>query len=180
MSDPVLHALRPLFLARNFHVLLYNSRPSLTGVSEGQDLQELVAGTIKELGGHVDRVVIMGYSHGSLIASLHPLLPDPIKTYHILLCYPMGVRGLITFFNSGTFETALHTLIQEPKSSLLVLYGDKDQFTSLHRYERWVEKLNNEARGQLSTVQVESGDHFWHGRAGEEMCSAVGHWLDEL
>ena len=121
-----------------------------------------------------------GYSHGALIASLQPLLVPPIKTYHILLCYPMSVRGLITFFHGGSYDTALLNLIQDQRSRVLVLYGDQDQFTSLQKYEQWVGKLKNDARGQLSTIKVEGGDHFWHGPAGEEMSIAVGRWLDEI
>lgn len=109
---------------------------------------------------------------------MHPLLPAPTKTFHILLSYPMSVRGLITLFHGATYETALHDLVQNPRSSVLVLYGNHDQFTSLQRYEQWASRLRAEAKGNLSTVLINGGDHFWGQRAGEEMCMAVGRWLD--
>jgi uncharacterized protein len=91
----------------------------------------------------------------------------------------MSVRGLITFFHGTTYETALHHLVQDPRSSVLVLYGDHDQFTSLQRYEHWVSRLKTEAKGHLSTVLINGADHFWSQRASEEMCITVGSWLDE-
>ena len=65
----VLEALRPLFLLRNFHVLLYNSRPTFTGILEGQDLQELIQATITRLG-HVDRVVVVVRRHAKHLGQL--------------------------------------------------------------------------------------------------------------
>ncbi|KAF8591200.1 hypothetical protein K439DRAFT_1402857 [Ramaria rubella] len=180
MHDPVLQVLRPVFLSRGFHVLLYNARFSFTGVSEAEDLKELVMGTMNTLGDQINCVVLLGYSHGSLISSLHPLLPPPIKTYHILLSYPMSVRGLITFFRGPTYEAALKNLVQHPGSDILVLYGDHDQFTSVQRYERWLSELESETKGQFNSVMIQGGDHFWRGRAEEEMSNTVAGWLDEI
>ncbi|KAF8529805.1 hypothetical protein JB92DRAFT_2859755 [Gautieria morchelliformis] len=110
---------------------------------------------------------------------MHPLLPAPTKTFHILLSYPLSVRNLITFFHGATYQTALHGLVQNPRSIILVVYADRDQFTSLQSYEPWVLHLKTEAKGQLATVLINGGDHFWGQRAGEEMCTTVGRWLDE-
>lgn len=110
---------------------------------------------------------------------MHPILPAPIRTFHILLSYPTSVRGLITFFHGSTYETALQHLVQNSRSSVLVVYGDHDQFTSLQRYEQWVSRLKSEAKGRVGSVLINGADHFWSQRAGEEMCIAVGHWMDE-
>jgi len=180
MHDPVLHTLRTVFLSRDFHVLVYNSRPSFTGISEAEDLKQIVQGILTKLGGQAEHVVLMGYSHGSLIASMHPILPTPIKTYHILLSYPLSVRNFITFFRGATYENALKILVQNPESKVLALYGDHDQFTSLENYERWVTQLKSDVSGRLNIIKIEGGDHFWAQKPGEMLCVEIGKWLDDI
>ncbi|KIJ51511.1 hypothetical protein M422DRAFT_26916 [Sphaerobolus stellatus SS14] len=177
MHDPVLRILRDVFLKEDFYVLIYNSRPSFTGHGEAQDLQELVKGTIAKLGGDIQHLVLLGYSHGSLIASMHPLLPSPSKTSHILISYPLSVRGLITFFRGGTYDAALRDLLQNPSSQVFIAYGDQDQFTAVQKYNKWASDLKKDVKGQLVTRRIDGSDHFWSGPGGSELCQAVATWI---
>lgn len=178
MHDPVLSMIRRVFLAKGFSVLTYNSRFSMTGLPEAQDLKELVRGTITKLG-RIDVLVLVGYSHGSLAASLHPLLPLPTKTFHVLVSYPLGVRSLLTIFNGSAYESGLKQLLQEVDSNVLVLYGDQDQFTSLRNYEQWTASLKGIAKGQFLAHMVANTDHFWKDTGGEQLCLVISQWLNK-
>ncbi|KAH9168804.1 alpha/beta-hydrolase [Lactarius sanguifluus] len=155
MNDPVLQALvHPLTHYLKFHVLRYNARgvgrssgwKSFTGLQEGEDLRELVQYALKTLG-DVRQVAFIGYSNGALTASLHPVLPAHIRTAHILISYPLGPRGLLTAFRTGTYQCALEDLIRQPAARVLMCYGDADDFTSADAYEEWTEALGKLAVG---------------------------------
>jgi len=188
MKDPVLHCVALPLLERNYHVLRFNSRGvgsstgwgSFTGESEGKDLQALVQWGLEKVP-DVCSVVIAGYSHGSLIASLQPILPLPIKTSHILLSYPLSTRGLLTLFRTSTYALSLKNLIQNPASNTLVIYGTRDEFTGEGAYEGWVKTLKKEAegesKGRLEVVKVDEATHFWGGKHGIELRYAVERWL---
>ena len=92
-----------------------------------------------------------GYSNGALTASLHPILPAHIRTAHILISYPLGPRGLLTAFHTGTYQRALEDLVGQPAARVLICYGDADDFTSADSYEEWAEAL-----GKLA-VDTEEG-----------------------
>jgi len=117
-----------------------------------------------------------GYSHGSLIASLHPVLLAPIRTSHVLLSYPLGPRGWLTLFQTSYYQARLEQLVQDPESNVLVIYGDKDEFTSKSSYKGWVEKLKNGNTG-LRVAEIENGRHFWGGRSGQMLKQVVVEWL---
>lgn len=51
--------LKPVFLSRGYCLLLYNSRLSFTGISEAQDLKELVLGFMDKLSNQLDHVVLL-------------------------------------------------------------------------------------------------------------------------
>ncbi|KAL0954829.1 hypothetical protein HGRIS_003774 [Hohenbuehelia grisea] len=187
MNDPVLNSLIPTLKSKDYHLLRFNSRgvgkssgwPSLSGFSEGKDLEELVQWGLQQVP-DVQTVIIVGYSHGSLIATLHGVLPPPIKVSHLLLSYPLGYRGLLTLFNGGTYASKLKELIQDPRSNVLVVFGDHDEFTSISKYRGWQNELESLAeaadRGTLKVVEIEGGSHFWGGRAGEDLIEAIGEW----
>ncbi|KAF7330476.1 Peptidase-S15 domain-containing protein [Mycena venus] len=145
-NDPVLHTLMKPLHARGYHVLRYNSRgvgrstgwASFTGLSEAGDLAALIQWGIDELK-NVRSIVVLGYSYGSLIASLQPVLPN-IPTSHVLVSYPLGVRGWLTLFKSR-YEEALKELLRNPASNVLVVHGDSDQFTSSAAYRTWTDTL---------------------------------------
>ncbi|KAF9223541.1 alpha/beta-hydrolase [Gyrodon lividus] len=155
----------------DFYVVYYNSRgvgkstgwPSFTGKAEGSDLKELVQ---QFLDHHpqIKSVTFIGYSHGSLIATLHPVLPSHIKTSYVLLSYPLSPRGLLTMFHTKVYASALTWLLRDASASLLVIYGDQDNFTSHSKYEAWTESLRKTegAKAQLEILPVAQASHFWH------------------
>jgi len=153
---------------------------SFTGASEGKDLQALVQWGLETVT-DVHSVVIAGYSHGSLIASLQPVLPAPIKTFHILLSYPLSTRGLLTLFRTSTYASSLNDLIRNPVSNSLVIFGTRDEFTSAASYETWIQALQKEAEGEgkghLEVVKVDGATHFWGGEHGRELQRAIEGWL---
>ena len=186
----VLQALvHPLTHYLKFHVLRYNARgvgrssgwKSFTGLQEGEDLRELVQYALKRLGDvrqvtFIVRVVCLfrpsnnshistqGYSNGALTASLHPVLPAHIRTAHVLISYPLGPRGLLTAFHTGTYQHALENLVRQPAARVLICYGDADDFTSADTYEDWVEAL-----GKLAVdTEVEEGRHHQSAGKGED------------
>ena len=191
--------------SHDYIVICYNSRgvgrstgwSSFTGLSEAKDLEDLVQWGLETYPNvrsvlivvrrststsfQVPIVLYKGYSHGSLIASLQSILPAPVKTSHILISYPLGTRGLLTLFRSSTYASALRSLIQSPTGNVLVIYGDKDEFTSGSKYDIWSEELQNDAKGdgkgRLKVVKVAGGSHFWRVIDGKEMTDAVGQWL---
>lgn len=109
---------------------------------------------------------IQGYSYGSLPVSLHPARPPSLfspaslarnphvspnlRIRHILLSYPVGVLWLLTFFHSSSYTTKLHELITSPGADVLMLYGERDQFTKKEKYQRWA----NDLRTKFDSVSV--------------------------
>lgn len=204
----VLHEVKTILLGAGYVVLLYNSRgvgkssgwPSLTGIQEANDLQELVQWALTEVS-NVTSVVVMasncwssqlsgvlkilqGYSYGSLITSLYPLLPENTKTTvsHILLSYPLGPRSWLTAFHGKHYATTLNALLSDSRSNLFVVYGDRDEFTSVESYDVWAESLREEAHaqgaGKLQIVKVEGANHFWNDEtAGNTLLRNIQEWL---
>ena len=124
-----------------------------------------------------------GYSYGSLIASLHPVLPEPITTAHILISYPLDKRGLLTLFHSNTYISGLSNLTRDPHSHVLLAFGDHDEFTSIDSYEDWIEKIKNtdtEIHSGPEVVIVEKASHFWRANSLDILSEKVGRWLDIL
>ncbi|KZT67472.1 alpha/beta-hydrolase [Daedalea quercina L-15889] len=185
LEDPVLHLLAGLLHETGFHVIRYNSRgvgkssgwSSLTGSREVQDLRELVQWAVGRMQS-VDAVVLVGYSYGSLIASMHPLLSQP-KVSHIIVSYPLGVRHWLTAFRGGSYNTALIELVHNPQARVLILYGDHDDFTALEAYEAWARTLTEAAEtSALKIVKVEGATHFWRERdARAKLVETVEAWL---
>ncbi|KAI0342679.1 alpha/beta-hydrolase [Trametopsis cervina] len=189
MYDPVLGELRKPLLARGYHVLRYNSRgvgkssgwPSVTGIQEAKDLQELVHWALQKIPS-VSSLVILGYSHGSLIASLFPLLEDTpgLKISHILLSYPLGPRSWLTAFRGGHYTTTLANLLRDSRSHVLAIYGDNDDFTGVESYDTWADSLRREAvdGGNLEILKIEHANHFWRDDdARETLLQHVQQWV---
>ena len=119
---------------------------------------------------------MQGYSHGSLIASMHPVRSKAfplVKLSHILLSYPLGPRSWLTLFHSSSYSEALEALVQHPDSNVLVIFGDQDEFTSQSKYATWASGL----KGNVKTVEVKDASHFWSGRSGYELAEIVNKWL---
>jgi len=189
MDDGLLSDHTDLFVREHkYHVLRYNSRgvgkssgwASFNGLTEGDDLKELVQWALRTISS-VKSLVLLGYSHGSLITTLHPVLPPEIKTSHILLSYPLGARPFLTLFNSNIYAQKLQDLLRDSRSNVLVIYGNRDEFTSDSRYGRWVEELKKDrTEDRLRVVRVEGANHFWGGRFGPELAGIISDWLPSL
>lgn len=190
MDDPVLQSVKKPLLERGYYVLRYNSRgvgkssgwPSLTGMTEAQDLQDLVQWALSKIEA-VKHVVILGYSHGSLVTSLFPVLPEPIKTSHILLSYPLGPRSWLTAFRGKHYTSALNSLLHDSRSNVLVIYGDQDEFTGVEGYDAWADALEEgsqeEGKGELHVERIHGATHFWTDQndARRQMLQAVTEWV---
>ncbi|PCH42053.1 alpha/beta-hydrolase [Wolfiporia cocos MD-104 SS10] len=193
MGDPVLRILMKPLHARGYHVLRYNSRgvgqssgwTSLTGSREAQDLKDLVQWAINSFPA-LSSIVILGYSYGSLIASLHPTPSNrDLRISHILLSYPLGPRHWLTAFHSGSYASALRALVRDPQANVLILYGNQDEFTSDDAYGAWAAQLSTDctgdagaAGGKLQVVRVEDATHFWRGEDVERrLVDTVEVWL---
>ncbi|KAF9446303.1 alpha/beta-hydrolase [Macrolepiota fuliginosa MF-IS2] len=185
-DDPVLASLVDPLLERKYYVLRYNSRSvgkstgfsSFTGFSEAEDLKALVQWALSQIE-NITSVVFIGYSHGSLISTLHPALPAPIRTSHVLLSYPLGPRGWLTLFRTSYYQDQLEGLLKDDRSNILAIFGDGDEFTSISSYKEWTEKLKEAVQGsdRLRIVEIENASHFWRGRSGLELGQVLRRWL---
>ncbi|TEB29258.1 alpha/beta-hydrolase [Coprinellus micaceus] len=194
MNDPVLFSLEDVLHGNGYHVLRYNSRgvgrstgrATFTGLEEGKDLEGVVLWGIQELGG-VSSVVIIGYSHGSLITTLHPGLdqePQHVKLAYVLLSYPLGPRSFLTLFKGSYYDEKLDELITASKSKILIAFGGRDEFTSFHRYKDWVKRLKSKAPVQeeemLSVLGVPEATHFWFNESNDKLQVELARWLGSL
>lgn len=108
-----------------------------------------------------------GYSNGALIASLHPVLPAPLLTTHILVSYPLGPRGLLTAFRTRTYQRALEDLVRQPGARVLLCQGDADDFTAVEAYNAWAEALGQLATGDDTTGEGDSEEEHQQETGGE-------------
>lgn len=65
---------------------------------------------------------------------------------------------------------------------MLLMYGDRDNFTDVETYRNWAKRLteeDEERKGDvLSVAEVREADHFWRDlRHRGELCKAVCDWL---
>ncbi|KZV64872.1 alpha/beta-hydrolase, partial [Peniophora sp. CONT] len=180
MSDPVLVSLVEPLSQLGYHVLLFNARgvggssgwASWTAFQEGKDLEELVSYMIEVLGDIRD-VVLIGYSNGCLSTSLHPVHSQLVRTSHIFISYPLDVRSWLTMFNGRTYQQRLEELVRRPDSRVLFVFGDRDEFTGVSSYEKWLAALQDLPSvdaaapngSRLKVVRVDGASHFWGGRA---------------
>jgi len=190
MTDHVLHGLSGFLRGSGYHVVVFNSRgvgqssgwPSFTGLQEVEDLKEVVQWGLARVP-DVREVLLVGYSHGALVASLHPPLPQPIKTSHILLSYPLSVRSWITCFHGGTYARGLEQLLSNASANVLVIFGTADQFTGADAYKRWLEELQSTAAKQnpqpkIQGASIDGADHFWDSAHAAVLYRSISRWLE--
>ena len=110
---------------------------------------------------------------------MHPILDAPMRTRHILLSYPLGQISLLTFFASNTYSHTLSALIRDPEAHVLILFGDRDEFTASGKYITWTAQLCEEANDwSLQISCIEGANHFWAASAIERMHIEVSTWLE--
>lgn len=116
-----------------------------------------------------------------MVASLQPTLPPPIRLSHVLISYPLGVRGPLTLFRNKIYSSALSSLVHNSLSNILLVFGDQDEFTGEANYDSWVIQLQNEAegngKGQFKAVKIAGASHFWSGESGKQLRQTLASWL---
>lgn len=103
-----------------------------------------------------------------------------MKLSHILVSYPLSPRSLLTAFRGTHYTETLSQLLRNPRSNVLVVYSDQDEFTAVGKYDAWAESLRNvpESRGELAIVRINDVNHFWSNPAGrQELLEVVGGWV---
>lgn len=98
---------------------------------------------------------------------MHPVLPAPIRTTHILISYPLGPRVLLTAFRTRTYQHALEELVRQPGSRVLLCQGDADDFTAAEIFDAWAEALGQLAAGGDDTSEGENGEEHQQGTGGD-------------
>lgn len=102
---------------------------------------------------------------------------------HILLSYPLGPRTLLTAFRGGHYASTLESLLRDPRSNVLVVYGDRDEFTGVENYDAWANSLRaisdrHGGKECLEIAKVDGGNHFWgNPSAREALVAAVRKFL---
>ncbi len=160
---------------------------------------------------------VQGYSHGSLLAPFTPSLEhrsddalNHITYRYILISPPLGVAWFLSPFGWGSYDRRIRRILQiatlsdredsctvtpaddhEPAkvSTLLIVSGGQDQFTSHAKYQAWAGALSIFERGVAGGeeqegarpprwVDIEAADHFWSSRVTmDELVRAVQKWL---
>lgn len=82
-------------------------------------------------------------------------------------------------FHSRMYSSALTSLLRDVRARLLIVHGDRDDFTSHSQYDTWTESLKTErVRAQLRTVTVTGASHFWHtGTSRAALKETLENWL---
>ena len=131
------------------------------------------------------RAFVQGYSHGSLITSLFSLPEDPrfqnLRVSHILLSYPLGPRSWLTAFRGNHYASGLTKLLKGTQSRVLVIFGDRDEFTGHESYDTWSKSLRHDAgdmEGRLEIVCAQGANHFWSEPESRElMLCTIRDWI---
>lgn len=62
-------------------------------------------------------------------------------------------------FRTSSYTAKLHELVTSPGADVLVLYGEKDQFTKKEKYVRWVEELKDAHEKALPREDSDVSEH---------------------
>ena len=114
--------------------------------------------------------------HDEEIDDLHAT--TPFKAQYLMISPVLGLVGsaLSAFGNPNEVADLKTTLAKEPT---LVVYGDKDVFTSTRKTQQWTQKLSSTS-DRFCAVEVNGAGHFWQERGAiERMRNAVGLWVRE-
>lgn len=84
----------------------------------------------------------------------------------------------MTLFHNGTYSAKLRELVQKTDSHVLVVFGDRDEFTSVEKYREWQKGLEEVSSSErLRVVEVEGASHFWRGPSGQQLGEEIRRWL---
>eukprot|EP00835_Amoeboradix_gromovi_P003287 NODE_211_length_14581_cov_0.368941.p5 type:complete len:178 gc:universal NODE_211_length_14581_cov_0.368941:9534-10067(+) len=141
-------------LFKDLPFILYT--PQLRGLFAECELKRIKK-RIREI--NHQKCYIIGYSYGSLVASL--LARDIICDKLILISIPYSVSFLCTMKSSEIKE-----FIKSTKIPLRIIHGDGDQFASS---EKILDNFNN-------VTIMSKVDHFWFYKE-KELLEIVSHFL---
>jgi len=74
----------------------------------------------------------------------------------------------LTVFHGGTYTDRLNKLINDPRSNVLVVHGDRDEFTGVGVYESWAAELRKN-EGEFRAELIQGATHFWASRSGQRL-----------
>ena len=108
-------------------------------------------------------------------------VPAP-RTYYLLISPPLLlVTTLVTAFSS---LVRMNTPYSEEKvccSPTLMIYGDRDFFTSQKRYHKWAEVLAAKPGSRFQFHEVAGAGHFYREKGVEtEMRSHIREWIQTV
>lgn len=108
-------------------------------------------------------------------------VPAP-QTYYLLISPPLIlVTTLVTTFSS---MIRMNTPYSEEKiccSPTLMIYGDRDFFTSQKRYRKWAEVLAAKPGSRFQFHEVAGAGHFYREKGVEtEMRSYIREWIQTV
>lgn len=84
----------------------------------------------------------------------------------------------LTCFRSRAHDKALTALVQDARADVLILFGDRDEFTGIESYERWATQLKGSGGERVQVTCVKGASHFWRQGTSAEMLQVIGQWLD--
>jgi len=115
--------------------------------------------------GSIRKVLLVGYSYGSAIASSVVNDMDEIIGY-VSISYPFGPLTLML----------LGPLLDKAKTNKpkLFIIGDRDNFTGVAKFKKRVEEFPE----PKATKIVEDVDHFWFGHE-TDILEAIKEWLEK-
>lgn len=83
-------------------------------------------------------------------------------------------------FHTKVYSSALTCLLRDDRARLLIVHGDRDDFTSHSQYDAWTESLKTteDVRAQLTIASVAGAGHFWHtGASRAALRATLDNWL---
>lgn len=145
---------------------------TFTSRAEEADLESVID-ALKQGNKAIRRVVLVGYSYGSVIASAVGGRRVDVVGY-VAISYPYSVAWALALCNSrrllGDAATAADSKQAAPKQRLLIM-GGSDDFTSessfwelVYKFEEGDRRADGREVSQTRSVLVEEMNHGWLGR----------------
>lgn len=145
-------------------------RTSWRGLKEKADVEAVCRYALTQLEAPPARLVLIGYSHGSLvIAAVGGEMPEVLA--YAAIAFPFSVAWALTLFHQGAFLAAA-ARGSKPK---LFLMGTEDNFTGINTFRARVKALPS----PLEVVEVKGADHFFFG-IETKVSGAVLSWLQRV
>ena len=127
------------------------------GHGEREDLKAVVDWLCDEQG--MTRIILVGYSYGSMISNSCVDLRDEIKAF-VSISTPFPCYWGLSLFNCK----AMLNLAQRSSKPKLFICGNQDQFTSTAQYKRYIRSFPVSLPSSMAVYLLEDVDHFWYGQ----------------